>query len=392
MTYQPLTVEQLNTLEIPPVDWLIDNVLPRAAFVGLVAREKSGKSLMLIDQLVSIAAGEPFMDQSVIQGPTALIAMEDSLRDVRARLNLRLNGLNEVPVYLLPCDGSIPDIRFSLEDTESLTNLAGMIDEYQLAAVGIDTLRETHNLAENESDAMAPLLRGIRQIAHEKNCTITMCHHSSKAGGSRGSTAIAAAFDQILYWKLTDPESDQLSGTLRIEGRYGPRTSIRATYGQHGRWAIDTSVIIPTNTRERIATFLETAGGWHSPESIETGLADNMVKLKTVQNTLGELVRSGDVIRRGTGKRGNPFTYAVMGNSHLFPEGPGSNQDLTSVYSPRPKPPRESSGGINDHSAKIPQNGLVCLGCGQPRSKGMPCLKCGLSVAEARVAVNEVAF
>lgn len=387
MRYEPLSPGQLNALDIPPIEYVVDDVLPQGACAELVAREKTGKSLMLIDMLVSIAAGEPFLDRAVSQGPTALVAMEDSLREARTRLNNRLNGLVDIPVFLLPCDGSIPDLAFSLEHPESLDNLATMIAEYGLVAVGIDPLRETHHVAENDSDSMAPLLRPLRQIAHETNCAIVMTHHANKAGGSRGSTAIDAAFDQILKWNLTDPDAETLSGILHIKGRYGPRTAIRASFAEHGRWALDTSVILPTNTRARITAFLEDASGWHSAKAIVVGLADSAVTLKTVQNLVTDLVRAGDVIRQGTGKPGDPFTYAVKTTSRLFPDIPGNSREECSrapdLYS------AGRSGTLHGHPKTDTKP--VCENCGQPRTRGVPCLHCGLSVDEARAVAGMAA-
>lgn len=357
MTYSPLGISELNALELPPVEYVIDGIIPAGALVLLHAREKSGKSLMAIDMLVSVASGETFLDRAVTQGPAAIVTLEDNLRDVRSRVNTRLAGLRGVPFFVLPADGSLPDVRFSLQDAGSVLALREMVITYELRAVAIDNLRESHQLAENDSDAMSPLLRSLRQVAHETNCAIVVTHHERKTGSGepRGSTAIAAAFDQIAGWQLSSPDAEELAGTLRVKGRYGPRQTIPARFGANGRWEVGTVAYVASNTRERIAAWLENVAGWHGAEAIHAGLADTSIALKTVQNELPALVREEIAATRGTGKRGNPKEYAFAGTSRLFPEQSEEPSGTEPVYSPRPEPLRNESSGTNGYA---PEPGL----------------------------------
>jgi hypothetical protein len=393
MTYHPLSPEELNSLEIPPVNFLIDEIVPEGALIEVVAREKTGKSLLLIDMLVSIALGEPFLDRAVTQGPAILIAMEDSVRDVRERVNLRIGGIANVPFYVLPADGSLPDVRFSLEESASLEGLMQMIADLGAVAVGIDNLRETHGLAENDSDEMAPLLRGVRQIAHETNCTVLLTHHESKGGESRGSTAIAAAFDQVISWKLNDPASQELAGQLQIKGRYGPRQTIGATFGEHGRWTTSYVSLTAATTRERIAAFLKDCGGWHDTASILDGLQDKSVNLKTIQNLITELHRSEDVVRRGAGRKGDPFEYAAIGTSRLFPDIPEAQSGRMTIVPGSPHTPmvgnRDES--VDPFPSEIPSSEAFealwdCAHCGATNYRRSECKSCGSPVGALEAA------
>lgn len=349
MTYKPLGISELNALELPPVEYVVDGIIPAGALVLLHAREKSGKSLMAIDMLVSVATGETFLDRAVTQGSAAIVTLEDNLRDVRGRVNTRLAGLRGVPFFVLPADGSLPDVRFSLQDAESVLSLRGMIVDYELRVVAIDNLRESHQLAENDSDAMSPLLRSLRQVAHETNCAIVVTHHERKTGNGepRGSTAIAAAFDQIAGWQLSSPDAEELAGALRVKGRYGPRLILHARFGANGRWELGTVAHVATNTRERIAAWLENTGGWHDAKAIHAGLTDAAIALKTVQNELANLVREETAFTRGTGNRGDPKEYAFAGTSRLFPEQTQEQSGTEPVHSQVPEPLRKEPSGTN---------------------------------------------
>lgn len=377
MTYTPLGISELNALELPPVEYVIDGIIPAGALILLHAREKSGKSLMAIDMMVSIATGETFLDRAVTQGPAAIVTLEDNLRDVRSRVNTRLAGLRGVPFYVLPADGSLPDVRFSLQDPVSVLALREMIVEYELRAVAIDNLRESHQLPENDSDAMSPLLRSVRQVAHETNCAVVLTHHERKTGNGepRGSTAIAAAFDQVIGWQLSSPDAEELAGALRVKGRYGPRQTLHARFGANGRWEMGTIVHIATNTRERIAAWLESAGGWHSAKAIHTGMSDTSIALRTVQNELPALVREETVLERGTGKKSDPKEYAFAGTSRLFPDVPGEPSGTEKNDSPRPEPLGNTSGGINER---------ICPRCEGPMEAGRKfvCVACQQAAEE----------
>jgi len=352
MSYKPLGIAELNALELPPVEYVIDGIIPAGALVLLSSREKSGKSLMVIDLLMSIATGESFLDREATPGPVVYLSLEDNLRDVRARTNTRLDGLRDVPFSVLPADGSLPDVRFNLQDSASLESLVGMIREYELVAVGIDNLRESHQLAENDSDAMSPLLRSLRQVAHETNCAIVLTHHVAKGSGeARGSTAITASADQLLEWRLTTPEgSDELAGALTIKGRYGPRQTLHARFAAAGKWSVGTVAYVPTGARDRIAAWLEDAGGWHTAKAIHEGMDEPSIKLKTVQNELATLARSETVLARGNGKRGDPREYALAGMSRLFPEQTQEQSGPESVCSQVPEPLGHGMLGTNGHA------------------------------------------
>jgi hypothetical protein len=101
---------------------------------------------------------EPYLGRAVLGGPVIYLALEESTRTLRDRIRLRLNGRWDVPLYVVPLDGSTEE-SFSLEDPSSITALINLIQKVQPVAIFLDTLREAHSGREDSSDDMTPLLR-----------------------------------------------------------------------------------------------------------------------------------------------------------------------------------------------------------------------------------------
>ncbi|MDP9358534.1 MAG: helicase RepA family protein [Chloroflexota bacterium] len=201
--FRPLTLSQLKDLSLPQLEAVVESLLFLGTLTLFAAREKSGKSLLMIDLICSVALDEPFLGRAVRAGPVVYVPAEDNLRDVRDRLNRRLGG-RDGPIHVLPVNGYTED-ALRLDDPASLARLRAMIEEIEPVLVVLDPMRELHTRREDVADEMGPMLRPLRQIAHETNTAVILNHHMSKGGSARGSTAITAAVDQIWTFHLHDP-------------------------------------------------------------------------------------------------------------------------------------------------------------------------------------------
>jgi hypothetical protein len=311
-----LSLQDLRNWQMPDREWVVESLIPTGSLSLLSGREKAGKSLFLIDLVASVAGGEPFLDRETSAGPAMLLFLEDHPGDVRDRMRKRAQDQSQLPVYFLPADGSLADVRFSLTDGTSLGRLAETVERYQLRLLAIDPLRETHDLAENDADQMAPIIRPLRQLAHQLNVAIVLAHHQNKSGESRGSTAIRASVDQELHWSI-DEDSPDLSGKLRVMGRCGPKQIIHARFGDQGRFAVaqPEQTDQPDSTvHTRILCILgDSPSGMNVHSLLEALNADGHPprSLASVQNTLTSLVRANQVHARGSGGRNSPRVYSL---------------------------------------------------------------------------------
>ncbi|MDP9365128.1 MAG: helicase RepA family protein [Chloroflexota bacterium] len=290
--FRPLSLDELFALELPEVEWAVDGLLPLGAAGLLSAREKAGKGLLAIDLCASVALGEPFLDRAVREGSTVYAAAEEHVRDVRARVAARVGDRRDAPLYVLPLDGSTGD-RLKLDDPAAMQRLWDMVGRLEPVVVVLDTLREFHDRKEDSSDEMGPLLRPVRQLAHQTNTTVVVNHHQNKLGGFRGSTAIRAAFDlEWAFARAEEAEGDEgpPRGALRVEGRHGPRKTLQIRLGEGMRWEPATALAAPPEPtiRERILVHLRAVDGWRTALEIAAGLG---VADKTAQNALAKAVR-----------------------------------------------------------------------------------------------------
>jgi hypothetical protein len=311
--FSPLSLEAFFALELPEIEFVVEEILPAGSACLLDGREKSGKGLLSLDLCASVALGEPFLDRAVKEGPAIYCAAEEHLRDVRSRVAARLGNRRDAPLYILPLDGSTDD-RLQLEDPIGMQRLLGMIEEIEPVVVVLDSLRELHSCREDLSDEMGPLLRPVRQLAHRTGTTMVATHHQNRGGSFRGSTAIRAAFDLEWEFTRTDDEEDKVPrGTLKVVGRHGPRSILKVRLGERLHWELDQTVFLPPEpgARERILNHLKAAISWNTAEEIAT---ETTLKLKTVQNVLAGMMKETPRLFavQGTGAKNDPRQYRSL--------------------------------------------------------------------------------
>ena len=396
IAFAPLSLTELFALELPEPEWVVDGILPLGSATLLSAREKAGKGLLTIDLCASVALDEPFLDRAVRGGPAVYCAAEENVRDVRDRIAARLGDRRDAPLYVLPLDGSTGD-RLKLDDPEALQRLWGMVEAIAPVVVVLDTLRELHDGQEDSSDEMAPLLRPVRQLAHQANTAVVVNHHQNRGGTFRGSTAIRAAFDQ--EWAFgradeADAGGEGVRGTLRVEGRHGPRQTLHVRLGDGLRWGPTTALtsLGEPGIRDRIVAHLAAADGWRTAAEIASALG---VATKTVQNALSPMLREPacPVARGGSGKKGDALVYrslapelwtreGVQTGSRIVPPAGdplgggdgGNNRGRTGRIDPDPSGSNGRNGG---------SNGYGCLDCGAPIPPGGSPYYCGACSTQA---------
>jgi DNA-binding NarL/FixJ family response regulator len=397
IVYAPLTVAALRELKLPPRRDLVDGLLPEGQVTLFTAREKSGKTLIATDLACAIALEQPFLDRAVRGGTVVFIPLEENIREVRHRILERIGkGYDDATISLLvlPANG-YTDTTFRLDNAACMSAFTTLITDHTVDVVIIDTMREAHGLRENESGDMAALIRPLRQIAHATNCAIILIHHQSKAGTSRGSTAIAAGADQLWTFERTDRASEgstaNLTGILRAEGRFGPPVSLALRLGEGLRWVAvnQAATVLELSSRERILAALECEPeGMTAPEiAKETG-----IRLKTVQNEISRLLKEqpSPIVASGRPARTSPRRY-LLTNPTLFP----NKQTRTIVPTTATHrgedsgtiPPDHSHGSRNDGNDEQPDAQPIVPESQAPRETGVGndparCSNCGSRLLE----------
>jgi hypothetical protein len=314
--YRPLTLQELYAVEIPVLSWAVEEILPRGSLTLFAAREKAGKSLLAVDLCCAVAAGEPFLDRAVAPGPALLVPAEDHIREVRSRIAERLAGRDDLPMLVLPVNGFTEE-RVQLEDPGSMEALYNLLLREEITTMVLDPMRELHYQREDSSDDMGPLMAPLRQMAHQTDTAIVLVHHMSRSGQSRGSTAIKAAADQEWAFRRAAAEDgypeDDVRGTLRVEGRFGPPVSLHIQLGERLRWQLSDS--LPSRdgggARGRVLRLLQDGAAWMDAKVIADTLG---MEQKTVQNTMSLLLseQPARIVARGSGRRNDSREYRAV--------------------------------------------------------------------------------
>ncbi|MFL5759101.1 MAG: AAA family ATPase [Thermomicrobiales bacterium] len=400
--FETITLAELIALELPEVEYAVDGILPLGSLTLLAAREKAGKSLLLVDLCCSIALGEPFLDRAVKQGPAILVPAEENMREIRDRVLLRLDGRTDADLHILPVNGFTED-ELRIDQGDSLARLLATIQHVRPVIAGLDPMRELHNLRENDSDDMGPMLRPVRQIAHTTNTALVMNHHMSLAGRSRGSTAIRASADQEWAFKRRDDETtwEQVptEGVLRVEGRFGPRLTIGVRLGPKIRWGLAQVILVGDNSnlRGRIIILLQQTPDGLSADAITEKLG---AMKKTVQNTISAMLKEqpAKIVSVGRGVKGDPRRFQAVdpflfeenadesNEDETIPTTPGNNRNNKEDYSRFPN----TLGGnhFGNHFREQSQNGHCTMkDCVNDRAPGNPWF-CEAHLLAGKAAVN----
>lgn len=194
-TFRLMGVEQL--MNMPPMKWIIEGILPEQAFAVTYGDPKSGKSLITLSQALCIASGIPWHGHDVIQGDVVYVAAE---------------GVLGLPNRIRAWWAAHPDAdlsRFHLlpqavrllnpHDAEMLKATVGQLAKKvgrSPSLLTIDTLARTMTGGdENSAKDMGMFIRHLDDIKEEYGTTTQVVHHTNRSGGERGSGALRGAAD-----------------------------------------------------------------------------------------------------------------------------------------------------------------------------------------------------
>jgi hypothetical protein len=299
----------------PPIDWVVDGLLPTASTAIVFGQPGSKKTWSCLDLAVCICQGAPWLGFATKPGSVLLIDEESGPRRLLRRMGDSIRGHQG--------DETLPIFATSLHGFNFWTNapahgaqvLLGLIQQVQARVVIIDALADVMlGGDENAVKDAQPVFHALRQVAEASGAAIVVIHHATKAtGGYRGSTAIAGAVDLLL--EVTSKPNEP---TVTFETTKA-RDSEPQTFGGECHWQTNTFVMTAcagsasaasNYTKGERAILLWLAGNGDRGTSAEieagTGYASG-----TVRNAIAGLVRDGILQRIGTVTIGTTGLYKV---------------------------------------------------------------------------------
>jgi AAA domain/DnaB-like helicase N terminal domain len=208
------SVPDLLTLQIDPMDYVVQGLLPRKSLVLWTGIDGTAKTYLAQNLAIAVSTGGKFLGAQCRKMPVIYLDYENPDFVVRARLEL----MGAEPNTNLKIWGTwLPEQPPQIGNQLLLT----IAKEVQPLMI-VDPFRYSHGAEENDSTAMMAIMKDLRSYV-VAGATVTILHHPSKVEGStgRGSTAIRGAVDLAYLQELSD-ETGLI--TLRcVKNRFGER-------------------------------------------------------------------------------------------------------------------------------------------------------------------------
>lgn len=150
---------------------IVEDMLQEETVNILVGDSGLGKSPLLMQLGLSVAAGVPFLDLPTRPGPVLYVDYENAISDLDATIDALLIHLN-----LPTCP---PSFRF-LHFPPSTSAVTAAIASLHPSLVIIDALRGLNPGAERDNPAAAACISSLQRIAEAHHCTFLLLHHTRK--------------------------------------------------------------------------------------------------------------------------------------------------------------------------------------------------------------------
>ena len=350
---QPLRVisaPDLQRAQLPPVKYLVDGLLPEGASL-LTAASKVGKSWMVLDLGLCIAAGESFLGRPTTKTGTLYLALEDSLNRLQNRMDKVLGGKTPPPLFCFTTEA--PKLDDGLLDV-----LEDHLKKYpDTRLLIVDTLQKVRGQALPREGPYAQDYREMETLKgfmDKRGVSVLFVHHNRKMKDDgdpfnmiSGTNGLMGAADTI--WTITKANRADEEATLHVTGRdvaqsdtvirfdksswtWKPMGSADWLAEQRARLAYDGSPIVKT-----IKKLLDQSPGhrWDgtAKDLMEAGkyiarayLAVNTTKLgheiKAIEKPLFDFDGIVHAVSKtgGSGGKKHSFYYQDLGQFEELPE------------------------------------------------------------------------
>jgi predicted transcriptional regulator len=227
--WRSLSFDEL--LAQPPVEWLVEGLLPRVGVALLASEPRAGKSFLALDVALHLACnGSTFFGKSLRgHGAVAYVALE-GLGGMAARARAWRSCYSEEqlahPLHLIRWNGAAPLTEGQDAFADELRRCKRKSSS--LALVIVDTLTLGLAADENDSAEVGVALRFLAALADELRCCVLLLHHVRKDGklgkpsrmtlaDVRGSSALVGNVDCVLGLEHREGREERALLSLKMK-------------------------------------------------------------------------------------------------------------------------------------------------------------------------------
>lgn len=295
------TAAQLRTKTFPPLRWVAPNYITEGMTL-LAGRPKIGKSWLMLDCGLAVAAGRPWWDDAPCDGGDVLyLALEDNERRLQSRITKLIGYADAWP----------STFHFATEwPKASDGGLERLVDWIKSVAkprlIVIDVIAMFRDAKDGTKDPYAAdydAIKALQAIASEYRVAIVGVHHLRKSGAEvdpfekvSGTMGLSGAADTVM---ILDRDSN--GTTIYGRGRDAPEIEKAVEFdGECCQWRVlgDADAIHISDSRDQVLDALRDGTGPMSPTDIAaaTGMPVNRVK-----QLLFQMAKAGQVDKEGRG-------------------------------------------------------------------------------------------
>ena len=215
MNYEKLpktiSAEELLSTPLPPVKWIIPDLLP-AGLALFAGPSKAGKSWLTLWLCLQVAQGKPMWGREIEPHTVLYLSLEDTFNRLQKRL-LQLVGSEEAPERLV-MQTECSSIGQGLE--EQLTSF--LYQHPDTGLIVIDTLQKVRSSDQNNSMYASDYkeISALKALADKYNICILLIHHLRKQAADDPFQQIAGS-NAVIHIAIVEDvkaEADLLQGCL----------------------------------------------------------------------------------------------------------------------------------------------------------------------------------
>jgi RecA-family ATPase len=193
--------EEIRSMKIQPERYLVEGLIAERTLTVLGGEEGSGKSMLLMNLGIGLAAGIPkFLDWEINKSVKVLyLNNEMDYSSFLRRFQKMASAMNGLPLEKFSSPQRFP--RFD----ESKNPLIEHVSSESPDLIIFDCMYLMHDLDENDASKMKSFIRDVAIFAREYNSAVIIAHHVRKGKRGdvlnshllRGSSAISAFADNV---------------------------------------------------------------------------------------------------------------------------------------------------------------------------------------------------
>lgn len=224
------TFADLAGMEVAPMRFLVEELVPECAVTGLYGRGSIGKTMLCLQLAEAVATGADFMGLTTEQGTVLAMLNEDDTDEINRRIR-RFQGSSANAQVIEFADVDDPCLmRFDGRtgaplSTDTARRLVATIAELKPLLVILDPIGFIYGGNENDRQAVSAFVRWFSNLCARYRCAIILVGHPAKSNESEysGSTAWDGSVRSRLLLKKDEDGGDDEYRLMRPKSNYAPR-------------------------------------------------------------------------------------------------------------------------------------------------------------------------